>query len=136
MPEYPGLGLPLRYNPQGAFNFYPIGAHHDCYGATSFVLPVRELAMMSILESLTDKPDWHKKVFDLAIVSKWCQEALAIPDEKWIELAWRWKDGRIVYDDEDPLYLGDEDHKLEGIIDNETFDFVCYVTFDILSWAH
>lgn len=50
---YPGLGLPLReLNEKESF---PIGAHGSCDTAITQPLPVRELAMMSVMESLTDK---------------------------------------------------------------------------------
>lgn len=65
MPDYPGLGLPLRHDPQSLSDdksHYPIGAHHGCWGATSNLIYVRELAMMSIMDRLTEKEDWHKKV--------------------------------------------------------------------------
>lgn len=32
--------------------------------------------MMAIMNKITDKPDWDKKVFDESIVRKWRQEAL------------------------------------------------------------
>lgn len=38
---------------------------------------------MLIMEQLTDKQGWERKVFDQAIVDKWRKEALAIPDEQW-----------------------------------------------------
>ncbi|KAK6084500.1 hypothetical protein SCUP234_03289 [Seiridium cupressi] len=62
MPDYPGLGLPLRHNRQEDYEHYPIGAHGSCRGADSDMLPVREVAMMSIMDRLTDKeaiPDEH-----------------------------------------------------------------------------
>lgn len=34
--------------------------------------------MMEIMNRITDKPDWHKKVFDDTIAGKWKQEALAM----------------------------------------------------------
>lgn len=51
------------------------------------MLPVREVAMMGIMDRLTDKKDWHKKVFDDAIVEKWREEAMAIPDEEFMKVA-------------------------------------------------
>jgi hypothetical protein len=36
--------------------------------------------MMELMNRLTDKPDWDKKVFDDDIVSKWRQEALTVND--------------------------------------------------------
>ncbi|KAF4965724.1 hypothetical protein FSARC_6507 [Fusarium sarcochroum] len=84
--RYPGLGLNLRYDSQnqnGRPNdeIYPIAAHPNCYGADSDMLPVREVAMMIVMDRLTDKPDWHLKVFDDTITEKWIQEGLQIPDK-------------------------------------------------------
>ena len=33
-------------------------------GSRSEVLAVKEVAVMILMDTLTDKPDWHKKVFD------------------------------------------------------------------------
>jgi hypothetical protein len=51
-------------------------------------MTVRELAMLRLTESITDKPDWDQKVFDDAIVVKWRAEALAMPLIS--EAAWEW----------------------------------------------
>ncbi|OIW27037.1 hypothetical protein CONLIGDRAFT_635262 [Coniochaeta ligniaria NRRL 30616] len=51
-------------------------------------LTVREIAMLGLMESITDKPDWDKKVFDDAIVDKWHAEAVALPLIS--EPAWDW----------------------------------------------
>ncbi|KAI1089855.1 hypothetical protein F5B19DRAFT_484951 [Rostrohypoxylon terebratum] len=122
-PVYPGLGLPLRHNPQMDRGHYPIGAHGSCIGSQSDLLPVRELAMLNIMESLTDKKDWHKKVFDDTIVSKWRKEALAIPDKFFWDLALRGKsqwwnsDGEVIVSD-DMVHV----KSLEGILNETTFD--------------
>lgn len=126
MPEYPGLGLALRHNPQSDYGFYPIGAHGSCYGSDSELLPVRELAMMSIMDRLTDKPDWHKKVFNDEIVSKWRKEALAIPDAEFWKLSvsgkWQyWENGRVMVRD---AFGQEEKNPLNGIVSHDTFDFV------------
>ncbi|CAH0028520.1 unnamed protein product, partial [Clonostachys rhizophaga] len=43
--------------------------------------------MMIVMDRLSDKPDFHRKVFDDAIVAKWIDEALAIPDNSlWDEI--------------------------------------------------
>lgn len=86
--RYPGLGLPLReYSPSAFdFPFFPIGAHGSCYGSESLPLPVREVAMMGVMDALTDKPDWHIKVNDDLVVSKWRAEALAMPNNHWWDL--------------------------------------------------
>ncbi|KAK4443131.1 hypothetical protein QBC34DRAFT_362554 [Podospora aff. communis PSN243] len=85
--KYPGWKQDLRYvleNDEVRFaetGVFPVGIHHDCYGNQSIMLTVREVAMMMIMERLTDKPDWHVKIFDQAIVDKWTEEALAWPNE-------------------------------------------------------
>ncbi|ELR05446.1 hypothetical protein VC83_03609 [Pseudogymnoascus destructans] len=79
--EYPGINIDLRYyNNHGPI--YPIGAHGNCFGANSELLPVREVFMMVLMDRLSDKVGWHKKVFDEEIVSKWRKEALEQPEDK------------------------------------------------------
>jgi hypothetical protein len=79
--EYPGINIDLRhYNNNGPI--YPIGAHGNCFGADSKLLPVREVFMMVLMDRLSDKVDWHKKVFNEEIVSKWRKEALEQPEDK------------------------------------------------------
>jgi hypothetical protein len=84
---YPGLGLDLRHHDQDGRGkgrneeIYPIGVHHNCFGSDSEILLIREVAMMIVMNQLTEKPDWHIKVFDDAIAEKWIEEGLAIPVE-------------------------------------------------------
>jgi hypothetical protein len=80
MPQYPGLGLPLRYEGKPYSGVYPVGSHGDYMNPEFEPIPVREVAMMYIMELLTDKEDWHRKILDDGIVAKWRNEALAIPD--------------------------------------------------------
>lgn len=61
---------------------YPIGAHENCWGANSVLLPVREVYMMALMEILTEKVDWHKKVWDERVVVNWRKEALEQPEDK------------------------------------------------------
>ncbi|KAG9194275.1 hypothetical protein G6011_04310 [Alternaria panax] len=122
--EYPGLGLPLRSWNRQDHGFYPIGSHHECYGSESDIIPVRELAMMDVMEKLTDKFDWHKKVFDDDdVITKWRKEALAIPDDHFWQLAVGAKHQHWNHDD-DRLELDNDwcDCKLENILDEDTFD--------------
>ncbi|KAH7092376.1 hypothetical protein FB567DRAFT_545535 [Paraphoma chrysanthemicola] len=114
--KYPGLGLPLRNDSPSDFD-YGIGAHPVCYGTHSELVNVREIAMMSVMDKLTDKPDWHKKVFDDEIATKWRDEALAVPNDEFYHLATngkRWDGGN------------DSDHgeTPEGIMSEAAFD-VC-----------
>jgi hypothetical protein len=85
--SYPGINLDLRHYPQGDQPTYPIGAHHNCFGADSELLPVREVFMMMLMDRLTDKVDWHKKVSDEEIVAKWKKEALGqSEDDLYIQI--------------------------------------------------
>lgn len=42
-------------------------------------LTAREVVMLGVMNALTDKIDWHKKVFDDEIVARWKDEARAVP---------------------------------------------------------
>lgn len=83
MPDYPGLGLPIRHDAWDSRTF-PHGAEAEGVqgGTETELLYIRELAMMDMMEKLTDKPNWHKKIFDEKVVAKWRQEALDVPDQK------------------------------------------------------
>ncbi|CZS83052.1 unnamed protein product [Fusarium graminearum] len=74
--QYLGLGLDLRYHDQceRAEETYPIGIHPNCFGSDSEMLLI-------VMNQLTEKPDWHIKVFDDTISEKWIQEGLALPVE-------------------------------------------------------
>ncbi|KAK5992452.1 hypothetical protein PT974_05856 [Cladobotryum mycophilum] len=78
MPEYPGAGRNLRLEIDWNKLHYPIG-HPGCRGANSDMLLVREVAMMAFIEKITDKPDWHLKIFDPEITAKYTEEALNWP---------------------------------------------------------
>ena len=72
--SYPGLGENL----DSAKTIYcPIGWHPEIDFGHSNMLPVREVTMMQLMDSLTDKPGWERKVFDDEIVEKWHKEILA-----------------------------------------------------------
>jgi len=96
---------------------YPIGAHHNCWGTDSELLPVREVFMMILMDSLTDKVDWHKKVFDEEIVAKWRKEALEQPDD-------------ILYLHVIEDKTAEKIPKPRGrIISEAAFDYVCGLSF-------
>ncbi|KAL0936091.1 uncharacterized protein CTRU02_208306 [Colletotrichum truncatum] len=85
--QYPGLGLPLRHFPQNeqlddVGIIYPMGIDTNCWYSDSAMLLVREVAMMIVMDKLTEKADWHTKVFDDAIASKWIEEGLAMPSDQ------------------------------------------------------
>ncbi|GFP59158.1 hypothetical protein TASIC1_0012016100 [Trichoderma asperellum] len=75
--QYAGINLPVSteyISMKDAEPIYPIGLP-DARAANSDILPIREVAMMMLMDNLTDKPNWHEKVFDEAIVAKWRYEA-------------------------------------------------------------
>jgi hypothetical protein len=51
-------------------------------------LTAREIAMLGVMNALTDKANWHEKIFNKDIVAKWKAEALVIPH--LTEKAWDW----------------------------------------------
>ena len=126
IPNYPGLGLPLRFDYDHEDRCYPIGTHQDFPNSKSDLLPIRELAMMSIMDRLTDKPDWHTKVFDETIVSKWREEALSVPDEEFVNISWNAKGWAYTnYGNNLPATY----KKFAGIMNRNTFDCVsCFFT--------
>ncbi|KAF8647080.1 hypothetical protein AX16_006914 [Volvariella volvacea WC 439] len=76
--QLPGFGLPVNHAPEG-FTF-PNSTDLAQTGRSDSALPplmLREIAMLQIMNLITDKPEWDKKVFNDEIVSKWKEEALA-----------------------------------------------------------
>ncbi|QRD01789.1 hypothetical protein JI435_144630 [Parastagonospora nodorum SN15] len=119
--DYPGLGLPLRHLVQDKYGFYPIGAHGSNYEAHSEPIFVREVAMMDVIERLTDKTEWSRKVFDEEIVAKWKKEALALKDEDFYRLA---TSGKSQYWGDDGVELRDDDGGVmpDNILNGVAFD--------------
>jgi hypothetical protein len=123
---YPGLGLPLWQKENHEDPCFPLGAHTYGAGSTSKPLPVRELAMMSVLDTLTDKPNWHKKVFVEEIVAKWRKEAMAIPNDEFWSLATSSK--KQEWDDDGNVELSES-----GTGAPVTEDLLSATTFDCVS---
>ncbi|CAG9948012.1 unnamed protein product [Clonostachys rosea f. rosea IK726] len=73
--KYPGVDINLRDHPGQDENHYPVGCHPNVGGIESPILPMREVGMMLLMDKLTDKPEWFKKVFDDTIVEKWRRES-------------------------------------------------------------
>lgn len=66
----PGFGAPIDSMPEDTF---PRAV--DDWSAVT--LTYSELAMMGFMEEITNKPDWHTKVFNDEIVAKWKAELFA-----------------------------------------------------------
>ncbi len=112
MPSYPGLGLSLWHLPQEFGDISPTGHHESCLASESPLLQVREVAMMHVMDRLTDKVDWHKKVFDERIVAQWRVEAIAYPDDVFWMLAVTTASSSGI-------------QPITGIMTENTFDYVC-----------
>ncbi|KAJ3576459.1 hypothetical protein NP233_g415 [Leucocoprinus birnbaumii] len=84
-PPLPGFGLPLHYEPEDEYpdrESFPSaldptlghGFSNSDHPARLPAFTLRELAMVSVMNDITDKPDWE--VFDESIVKKWKDEVL------------------------------------------------------------
>lgn len=71
---------------------YPKNQNRFRHGADDFKqwprLTAREVAMLGVMNALTDKKDWHEKVFDDEIVARWKEEARGVPLIS--DMAWDW----------------------------------------------
>ncbi|TFK36203.1 hypothetical protein BDQ12DRAFT_725248 [Crucibulum laeve] len=78
-PHLPGFGLPLNYVPKdGLFpNALIVSDVQEEGRGAQRLTTLREFTMLRLMNQLTDKPDWDKKVFDESITTKWRAEALA-----------------------------------------------------------
>ncbi|KAI3395618.1 hypothetical protein diail_1056 [Diaporthe ilicicola] len=81
--EVPGFFHHFRFQSDASVRFR--------HGADDFQQPrltAREVAMLGVMNALTDKPDWHNKVFDDQIVARWKEEARAV--QLISDRAWDW----------------------------------------------
>ena len=49
------------------------------------VTTIRERCMLFFIDSISDKPDWTRKVYDENVVSRWRQEAKDLDWDKCVE---------------------------------------------------
>ena len=81
--KVPGFGHPVDFDLDTDKCF-----RHGVNDFANERLVVREIAMLRLMDAVTEKPRWHEKVFDEAIVEKWRAEATATPLIS--PLAWDW----------------------------------------------
>ncbi|CAI7576606.1 unnamed protein product [Penicillium glandicola] len=73
-------------------------AHHD-YGCIYNLVTHREVLMMRVMNTITDKPEWDRKVFDETITAKWRNEIIQSGQDvtpkmmDWIIKELQWKAG-------------------------------------------
>lgn len=77
--KLPGFGL-LRIHGWGFDDVkFPHALQNDGRGRLSNGVFLRERRMLDFIGTITDKPEWARKVDDDAIVAKWREEAKAMP---------------------------------------------------------
>ncbi|KLJ06354.1 hypothetical protein EMPG_09274 [Blastomyces silverae] len=59
-------------------------------GAARRLIPLREIVMLRVMNSITDKPGWENKVFDTVITTKWKEEVMGREDIDFIDSMWNW----------------------------------------------
>ncbi|RFU81038.1 hypothetical protein TARUN_1131 [Trichoderma arundinaceum] len=84
--QVPGFGgLPISYELDPKTRF--------CHGMQEFkqtpAVTARELAMVAVMNTLTDKPEWHDGIFNDNIVANWREEAFATTP-LMSDKAWNW----------------------------------------------
>lgn len=89
----PGHGLPVDFEV-----FDGIGPHTEIsgfsHGFSQWIQDrrntIKELAMIRIMDHLTDKLDWDRKVFDEKVMLKWKLEAMRDSRGLITEMTWEW----------------------------------------------
>ncbi|KAL9585520.1 MAG: hypothetical protein Q9212_001473 [Teloschistes hypoglaucus] len=76
--DLPGFLSPINARSQLSQKF-PLAVIDE--GHEARLLPLREYTIMQLIEAITDKPDWQRKVLDDSIVSKWRAEA-SVPEPR------------------------------------------------------
>ena len=83
--KVPGFNnIPLELSLDSEDRFYD-AVPMDWYSSP---LTVRELAMLNLMETLTDRPGWYNLVFDKSTAAKWKEEAMVRPMIS--RKAWDW----------------------------------------------
>ncbi|KAH1546324.1 hypothetical protein LV164_007421 [Aspergillus fumigatus] len=91
--DLPGYSIPLNWSP-GAYEMFPNALESS---QAERLTTHREILMMRALNSITDKLDWEKKVFDEEITAKWRKEFIGSGEDitpnmmDWIIKEAQWK---------------------------------------------
>jgi len=76
--------------------------------------------MMILMDKLSDKPNWHEKIFDQAIVAKWHKEAM---EQSEVALYKQITDGRRMEKIPQPTRI--------RLISEAAFDYVSYLAHSL-----
>ncbi|PCG98106.1 Protein of unknown function DUF4246 [Penicillium occitanis (nom. inval.)] len=92
--DLPGFTLPLNWKPGSSIEIFPCALDADQIddgGYTAFLKTKREILMMRMMNTITDKPDWDKKIYNTEITDKWTKEIVdsgADISPKMLEWIW------------------------------------------------
>ncbi|CAK7225274.1 hypothetical protein SBRCBS47491_005831 [Sporothrix bragantina] len=78
--KLPGFGLSRSSGWGRADKTFPHALEEEGRGKLSMGVTLRERRMLDFMGSITDKPEWERKVHDEDIVAKWRAEAKAMPN--------------------------------------------------------
>ncbi|KAJ5498470.1 hypothetical protein N7453_007521 [Penicillium expansum] len=102
----PGFNVDLNYEPNR--NIFGMGINgfqngldkdHHAYGCMYDLVTHREVLMMQVMNTITDKPEWDQKIFDEDITAKWQNEIIQSGQDvtpkmmDWIVKELQWKAG-------------------------------------------
>ncbi|KAM5356788.1 hypothetical protein ACJ41O_003434 [Fusarium nematophilum] len=114
--SYPGINVPLKHgfgrsNWSKSYPNYPIGFPEYSQEGWATILPMRKVAMMILMDNLTDKPNWSEKVFNEDIVLRWRNEAREQPENGLFARVMQEKEHKTI------------PKPISRIISEQTFDF-------------
>ncbi|RAL15816.1 DUF4246 domain-containing protein [Aspergillus homomorphus CBS 101889] len=99
----PGFNLPLNHTRQGKYSWdrttlpNALDPQDIYHGYIGNLLVHREIIMLQIMNTISEKPDWDRKVFDDEITAKWRKEISESGQDvtpamiDWILVEMRWK---------------------------------------------
>lgn len=86
----PGFGLAICYrisrNKEDDLQCF----RHGISDYTGERMTAHELDMLRLMEAITEKPDWHKKIFNDEITSRWSEEAIAEKQSLITDKSFQW----------------------------------------------
>ncbi|KAH8887891.1 hypothetical protein GQ53DRAFT_808840 [Thozetella sp. PMI_491] len=93
VPGFNGVSLDKSLDRHGYYTPESVARQpfaHGCDSWSADRLTVREISMLRLMDTITDKAEWTRKIFDDGIVARWKAESMALPDDMISEQAWDW----------------------------------------------